>query len=314
TGPVHYWRPQQALAGRGRAQCAYGEVRIDAGIEEGGEISPWYDPMVAKLIAHGRDRNDAIRRLMAALDDAPLLGVRQNAGFLRDLLDHPAFRGAAMHTRLIDQWVLEGEPLLQRPQPDALVWALAAAALAAQHTGAYRPASVASWGLMLTEPLSKECRVFRVRPHGEQVVVALNPEEVFEFASVQLHENRLSYLLRGVQRHCVCLVRDGSVTLALGATVYEFNEVSAYPHTDQMLDLRELRSPVAGTVSAIAVAVGDSVSAGQPLLCVEAMKMEMWLSARANGTVRAVHAQLQGNVGAGSLLAEIDLAQEETRS
>ena len=108
-------------------------------------------------------------------------------------------------------------------------------------------------------------------------------------------------------------VQGGSVTLALGATVYEFHEVSAHPQTELALDPRQLRSPVAGTLSAIAVAVGDTVSAGQPLLCVEAMKMEMWLSARADGTVRAVHAQLRDSVAAGSLLAEIDIAQEETK-
>ncbi|MDD5325454.1 MAG: biotin carboxylase N-terminal domain-containing protein [Polaromonas sp.] len=311
TGAVRYWRPQQALAGRGRGQCAYGEVRIDSGIQEGGQISPYYDPLVAKLIAHGRDRNDAIRRLTALLDDAPLLGVRNNAAFLRDLLDHPAFRETVMHTTLIDQWLLESAPQLQRPEPDALVWALAAAALTAQNTGVCRPASVAAWGLTLTQPLSAECRALRVRPQGAQVSVTLNAGQTFEFESVQLQEHKLSYLLGGVQRHCTCLVRDGSVTLALGATVYEFNEVSAYPHTNQALDPRQLRSPVAGTVSAIAVAVGDTVSAGQPLLCVEAMKMEMWLSARADGTVRAVHAQLQGSVAAGSLLAEIDIDQEE---
>ena len=311
TGAVRYWRPQQALAGCGRGQCAYGEVRIDSGIQEGGQISPYYDPLVAKLIAHGRDRNDAIRRLTALLDDASLLGVRNNAGFLRDLLDHPAFREAAMHTALIDQWLLEGEPLLQRPEPDAMTWALAAAALAAQNTGVHRPASVAGWGLTLTEPRSKECRALRVEPHGEEVTVTLNDDQVFEFDSAQLHEHTLSYVLGGVQRHCACLVRDGSVTLAMGATVYEFNEVPAYPHTNQALDPRQLRSPVAGTVSAIAVAVGDTVSAGQPLLCVEAMKMEMWLTARSDGTVLAVHAQLQGSVAAGSVLAEIDIAQEE---
>ncbi|MCB1975059.1 MAG: carbamoyl-phosphate synthase subunit L, partial [Burkholderiaceae bacterium] len=85
TGPVQFWRPELALTGRARGQCAFGEVRIDAGIQEGGEITPWYDPMVAKLIAHGRDRSDAIRRLMAALEDSPLLGVQSNARFLRDL-------------------------------------------------------------------------------------------------------------------------------------------------------------------------------------------------------------------------------------
>jgi len=313
AGAVHHWRPQQALAGRGRAQCAYGEVRIDAGIEEGGQISPWYDPLVAKLIAHGRDRNDAIRRLRAALDDAPLLGVRHNGSFLRDLLDHPAFRGAAMHTGLIDQWVLDGEPLLRRPEPDDLAWALAAAALAAQNAGVCRPASVAAWDLTLTQPLSGECRALRVRPQGAQVSVTLNAGQIFEFDSVRLQDHTLSYFLGGVQRHCTCLARDGSVTLALGATVHEFNEVPAYPQTDQAPDPRQLRSPVAGTVSAITVAVGDTVSAGQPLLCVEAMKMEMWLTARADGTVLAVHAQLQGSVAAGSLLAEIDISQEETK-
>jgi acetyl/propionyl-CoA carboxylase alpha subunit len=57
TGAVRYWRPEQALAGRARGQAAFGEVRIDAGIREGGEVTPYYDPMVAKLIAHGRDRD-----------------------------------------------------------------------------------------------------------------------------------------------------------------------------------------------------------------------------------------------------------------
>ena len=122
TGPVQFWRPEWALAGRAKGQCAFGEVRIDAGIQEGGEISPWYDPMVAKLIAHGRDRNDAIRRLMAALEDSPLLGVRNNARFLRDLLDHPDFRAARMHTATIDQWMQDGAALLKAPQADGATW------------------------------------------------------------------------------------------------------------------------------------------------------------------------------------------------
>ena len=74
-------------------------------------VSPFYDAMVAKLIVHGRDRDDAIRRLRAALHDAPLLGLRNNGRFLADLLDHPAFRGAAMTTTLIDEWFEQGEPI-----------------------------------------------------------------------------------------------------------------------------------------------------------------------------------------------------------
>jgi geranyl-CoA carboxylase alpha subunit len=310
TGAVRYWRPEQALAGRARGQAAFGEVRIDAGIREGGEVTPYYDPMVAKLIAHGRDRTDAIRRLMAALDDAPLLGLRHNARFLRDLLDHPAFREARMHTTLIDQWQQAGEPLLQRPQPDALAWALAAAALAAGEGGARRPDSVATWGTTLVLAGSSEQRAVRVRPHGAQVQVQLAGAEGFTFDAVRWQDERLYWRQGGVQRSAVCQMQGGQVTLALGATVYQFAELSPFPQNDPALDPRKLRSPVAGTVCAVAVAVGDQVSAGQPLLCVEAMKMEMWLHARASGTVSALHAQIKDSVAAGSVLAEIDITEE----
>ena len=310
TGAVRYWRPEQALAGRARGQAAFGEVRIDAGIREGGEVTPYYDPMVAKLIAHGRDRTDAIRRLMAALDDAPLLGLRHNARFLRDLLDHPAFREARMHTTLIDQWQQAGEPLLQRPQPDALAWALAAAALAAGEGGARRPDSVATWGTTLVLAGSSEQRAVRVRPHGAQVQVQLAGAEGFTFDAVRWQDERLYWRQGGVQRSAVCQMQGGQVTLALGATVYQFAELSPFPQNDPALDPRKLRSPVAGTVCAVAVAVGEQVSAGQPLLCVEAMKMEMWLHARASGTVSALHAQIKDSVAAGSVLAEIDITEE----
>ena len=310
TGAVRYWRPEQALAGRARGQAAFGEVRIDAGIREGGEVTPYYDPMVAKLIAHGRDRTDAIRRLMAALDDAPLLGLRHNARFLRDLLDHPAFREARMHTTLIDQWQQAGEPLLQRPQPDALAWALAAAALAAGEGGARRPDSVATWGTTLVLAGSSEQRAVRVRPHGAQVQVQLAGADSFTFDAVRWQDERLTWRQGGVQRSAVCQMQGGQVTLALGATVHQFAELSPFPQNDPALDPRKLRSPVAGTVCAVAVAVGEQVSAGQPLLCVEAMKMEMWLHARASGTVSALHAQIKDSVAAGSVLAEIDITEE----
>jgi geranyl-CoA carboxylase alpha subunit len=90
-------------------------VRVDDGIAQGSVVSPYYDPMVAKIIVHGRDRDDAIRRLRAALANTPLLGLKNNGRFLSDLVDHPAFRKAEMTTTLIDQWLEQGEPLLQDP-------------------------------------------------------------------------------------------------------------------------------------------------------------------------------------------------------
>jgi geranyl-CoA carboxylase alpha subunit len=141
TGTVRWWRPQRALAAG---------VRIDDGIVEGSDISPWYDPMVAKVIVHGRDRNDAIRRLRAALENAPLLGLRNNGRFLADLVNHPAFRSAAMTTTLIDQWQDSGEALLQRPVPTDEAWCVAAAAFAMEHGGSWRADSVAAYGIPLS--------------------------------------------------------------------------------------------------------------------------------------------------------------------
>jgi geranyl-CoA carboxylase alpha subunit len=120
TGPVLHFRPEARLRPG---------LRIDAGIVEGGKVTPFYDPMLAKVIAHGRNRDDAIRRLIAALEDAPLLGPATNGRFLRDLLDHESFRGATMHTTLLDEWLESGEPILQRPRPEE-DWQLAAAVFA----------------------------------------------------------------------------------------------------------------------------------------------------------------------------------------
>ncbi|WP_296448808.1 acetyl-CoA carboxylase biotin carboxylase subunit, partial [Rhodoferax sp. UBA5149] len=140
TGTVRWWRPQLALLAG---------VRIDDGIEEGGEISPFYDPMVAKVIVHGRDRDDAIRRLRAALENAPLLGIRNNGRFLADLVNHPAFRGAAMTTTTIDQWQEAGEALMQRPLPGDEAWCVVAAAFAMQNGANWRADSVAAFDLPL---------------------------------------------------------------------------------------------------------------------------------------------------------------------
>ena len=169
---------------------------------------------------------------------------------------------------------------------------------------------MATWGTTLVLAGGSEQRAMRVRPHGAQVQVQLAGADSFTFDAVRWQDERLTWRQGGVQRSAVCQMQGGQVTLALGATVHQFAELSPFPQNDPALDPRKLRSPVAGTVCAVAVAVGEQVSAGQPLLCVEAMKMEMWLHARASGTVSALHAQIKDSVAAGSVLAEIDITEE----
>ena len=130
TGRIVHWQPQRALRPG---------IRIDDGIVQGSIVTPHYDAMVAKIIAHGRDRDDAIRRLAAALRDTPLLGIVNNGRFLRELVEHEDFRGARLHTGTLDEWDAQGHALMRAEPPGDVAWCLAAALLCGD--GGWRPAS-----------------------------------------------------------------------------------------------------------------------------------------------------------------------------
>jgi geranyl-CoA carboxylase alpha subunit len=293
---VRWWRPQHALLDG---------VRIDDGIEEGGEISAFYDGLLAKVIVQGRDRDDAIRRLRAALQNAPLLGLRNNGCFLADLLDHPAFRKAKMTTSTIDLWQESGEALLQRPLPDEQTWCVAAAALALQMGANWRADSVAAFDIALQ--CDEVTRTLRVRPDrsGRVSVTLANQQRVVTITSFQ--EGDLRFEIDGVTQRAVAVRHERELHMAWAGTSFVFCEISPFPDKDSAPDATQARAPVAGKLMQIQVAVGDRVQAGQALVCIEAMKMEMWLTALASGTVVALHAKLGEQVASGALLVEIEL-------
>jgi geranyl-CoA carboxylase alpha subunit len=296
TGTVRWWRPQRALAAG---------VRIDDGIDEGGEISPWYDPMVAKLIVHGRDRNDAIRRLRAALENAPLLGLPNNGRFLADLVNHPAFRNAAMTTTLIDQWQDSGEALLQRPVPAEEAWCVAAAAFAMQNGANWRADSVAAYGIPLQ--CDDVAHTLRVRPGRSGHVQVTLGHQNHTIQILRFTDGELRYEIDGVTRSAVAVMHGGELHLAMMGSSFVFRELSPFPDKDSAQDATRARAPVAGKVTQVQVAAGDAVIEGQALVCVEAMKMEMWLTAQAAGKVVAVHVKASEQVESGALLVEIEL-------
>ena len=305
TGPVLWWRPQAAVQGG---------ARVDDGIVEGGVVSPFYDPMVAKVIVHGKDRNEAIRRLRAALANVPLLGLRNNGRFLSDLVDHAAFRGATMTTALIDQWQEHGEPLLTRPVPDDATWCLAAAVFALQGGTGWRPNSVAAYDVPLH--CDGVSRVMRVCPdHLGWVVVTVDQasstirmSEVDGLKDLRDHgKAHIRFEIDGVTRTAVIALTPAGLHMACSGAAFEFNEVSAYRDRQQLLDARRACAPVAGKVTQVQVTLGDSVIQGQALVCVEAMKMEMWVAAQAPGIVKAVYVRVGDQVESGALLVEIEI-------
>jgi len=279
TGRIAGWRPERA------------GIRIDHGISEGDEITPYYDAMVAKLIVHGRDRDDAIRRLAAALEAAPLLGVVNNGRFLRDLVRHPEFREAQLHTARLDEWALE------RPRPQEADWLLAAALLVlGERSAGPRPVGLASYDLTVQQ--GDEWRQWRVSALGR---------------SVRIGEHRVELLggeravVDGVQRSFIARLERHGVLLASEAAVFRFHEPSAWPARVNKVDPLRACAPVAGLVAQLLVQPGDMVREGQPLLSVEAMKMEMWLTAGTAGRVKAVHAAPRDAVAAGALLVELEI-------
>ena len=316
TGTVAWWQPERALHGDVQSgTTAYG-VRVDDGIRQGSVISPFYDPMVAKIIVHGRDRDDAIRRLRAALANTPLLGLKNNGRFLSDLVDHPAFRKAEMTTTLIDQWLEQGEPLLQAPVASDAAWTVAAVALTMQHgknpSEGWRANSVAAYGFKLqTGDIVRAVRVLPDRHGGVQVSIdAIS----LQARMVSFADGVLRVELNGVVQTAIAVMEGGpsnaNLHLAYAGHCHVFTEVSASPNADVLKDASRARSPVAGKVTQVLVTPGGAVQQGQQLVCVEAMKMEMWLCAESAGTVKAVHAKAGDQVESGAVLIELDIKKE----
>ena len=316
TGRILHWRPERAVrAGRADAgtrgvpAATLASVRIDDGIVEGGEVSPFYDAMVAKVIVHGRDRGDALRRLAAALEDTPLLGLRNNGRYLRDLARHPEFVAGAVTTRRLDDWAAQGEPINVAATPADDDWAVAAALRALAPDADARPASgpialgVASRRVVLA--CGGERRVFAVAAHADgrgarvgEVDVRLHAPDADGWRTV---------VVDGRRRQGLLLEEGDRVHLVRDAAVHVFEQPSPFPQPDAGAAARVARAPVAGVVAQVSVAVGDRVEAGQPLACVEAMKMEMWLHAAAAGRVAAVHVAARDTVAAGTVLVELEL-------
>ena len=303
TGQVLWWRPDAARQGSRH-------IRIDDGIAEGDDVSPHYDPMVAKLIVYGDTRDDAIRLLQSALARSPLLGLRNNGKFLSDLVATPEFRAATMTTTLLDEWLAQGHTLLQRPVPDDDAWRLAAAVFALRNGVGWRPNSVSAFDLQLV--CEGETRSLRVEtdPQG-RAHVSLNqstPAVIALAGWADSKQGPMRYELDGVQRNALAVFSSSHTAadlhLCAQGQSFVFSEASPFPDARAALDPRRCTAPVAGRVLQVRVAVGDAVQEGDKIVCIEAMKMEMWVTAGVSGHVAAVYAKVGEQVELGALLVE----------
>ncbi|MHB2168090.1 acetyl/propionyl/methylcrotonyl-CoA carboxylase subunit alpha [Alsobacter sp. R-9] len=277
-------------------------IRIDTGVEEGGEVTPFYDPMIAKVIAHGETRDEALDRLSAALGATLAAGPRTNLAFLQALADAPDFRAGRFDTGFIDRHL---ESLGAVPRPvDPRAVAAGALALVAAEQARIRPAAGSAndpWdvadGFQLAGPRQA---VLPLVVEGERLDVLLGFDS--EGATVEIPGQPVP-----PGDHDLTVVPAGSDLIVLADA--RQTRVALFDPLAQSLDAADggglVKAPMHGKVVAVFVAAGESVEKGQRLAIVEAMKMEHSLLAPRAGVVAEVAVEPGQQVGEGARILVI---------
>ena len=296
-------------------------VRVDTGVRQGDTVTPFYDPMIAKVIVHDRDRTSAMRRMAALMGETEVVGVTTNAALLKALCSHPAFVDGEVDTGFIERY---RDDLFTKPKPvdDR---ALAVATLARLMEGEPSVPSNDPWyqrnGFRLLDEGHDEVRwkdgeheVTVIARHRRDGIIALElPGGTLEGQVQRADDGRLAIRL-GSDAFTATVVRrptaDGiDYTLfADGASrrlrLIDPLDVTQYEAVAS--DETAVRAPLPGKIIDLRVKVGDKVSKGQPLLVLEAMKMEHTLAAPTDGTVKAVRYAVGEQVPEGAELVEFE--------
>jgi len=269
-------------------------IRIDSGVREGDAISPFYDPMIAKLIVWGKDREEALGHMAQALSEYQIVGLATNVAFLKRLVESKPFSGADLDTGLIER--NHGELFPPAPQTALPVLALAAASLlvSEQSAGAAANdpwASTSGWRmnttLLRTLDYADESGKYPVtigyKDNGWTIAQGATA------AAMTLVERQGKHLVIKLDGAAVrgTVVRDGEMFHVFTGGAHfplHYNDPLAHAGESEAEGGR-LTAPMPGKIVAVLVDKGKTVEKGAPLLIMEAMKMEHTIAAPANGTV-----------------------------
>jgi 3-methylcrotonyl-CoA carboxylase alpha subunit len=279
-------------------------LRIDSGVEAGSTITPFYDPLIAKLIAHGADRVEALDKLAGALDGTIVIGPRSNAGFLAALCRAPAFRAGEFDTGFIDGHLVE---LGAAPQGLDRAAAATAVQKLLEHERARIAATIAR---EVGEPAS---------PWDAGDAFQLSGARALEVPVLVEGEALVAQVAYGQSGAFVTV--EGSAPAADATAIAVGDAVHVLRHGRQSkAALRDIaldeagdddasgivRAPMHGKVLGILVAAGEHVARGQRLAIIEAMKMEHTLTAPRDGVVTEIAVVANAQVAEGAKLMVID--------
>ncbi len=285
-------------------------VRVEQALRAGAEIPPFYDSMIAKVIAHGSTRDEARRRLMAGMQQTVALGVTTNQVFLGRCLQHPVFAAGGATTAFIAQ---HQEELLQ-VDANACEQAVALAALLLFETANAKPTRTSLRRLAHALPVGMRLEIGGAR---HQVALTQCGAHYFEvevdtrkhrIELVEIAADKVRLVLDGVMETAVFLRDDAQLLMhyrGLPFTVNDHTRVVAERASEAGGD-GKVRASMNGRVVALLVAPGDLVEAGQPMVTLEAMKMEHVHVAPSSGRVGAMHVGMGEQVTQRRVLAEIE--------
>jgi 3-methylcrotonyl-CoA carboxylase alpha subunit len=294
------------------------EIRIDTGVREGDDITPYYDPMIAKLIVHAADRAQAVRSLAAALDACEIVGVRSNLPLLRAIAAHPTYAAGDVDTGFIGR----NPAVLQEPEPTPAITHIVLAAATLDALAAHKTAAHAA------DPNS---------PWDERDSWRLNGQPMQDFAfdfagkthtvRASQHPGGATLTIDGVS---IAAEPMGSAAIRIDGAVQRFRLVAhgaqrtvilrgqnypvrmvdpLAPPRAQGAALGSLAAPIPARVTRIMAAKGDTVAKGAVLLTLEAMKMELSITAPFDGTVQELSHQAGDMVQEGTILAILTPAE-----
>ena len=322
------------LPGSGRLErlalpAGSARVRVDSGVVEGDEVTIFYDPMIAKLIVHDRDRAAALARLREALAECVVEGPKSNVAFLERLVRHPAVVEATIDTGWLDRNPDALQPPAGPPPAGALAAAAAAALLhqeAASRTAAARSADPHSpWAvadgwrlghagerLLMLDPGGHE---FELRASGAAGDYRLRQPDGSEtrVSGARFDGATLSLRVDGAGQRLLVDIDDARVLVHDGECRWRFARLAPYRAADgdEAAGDGRIRAPMPGRVVLVSATPGSAVEEGQELLVMEAMKMELTLRAPRAGTVAEVRAAAGDFVEGDAVLVTLEAEEGE---
>ena len=313
--PTRDWQPSAGHLHRFRVPTEAG-VRLDSAVEDGSDVSPYYDPLLAKVIAHAPTRSEAARALAGALDRAHIHGITTNRDLLVRILRHREFLDGAIDTGFLERHH-PAELGAPKADPAARSRHAVAAALSAQserHGQAPVLGAVPSGWRNNPSELQRATFVtdgeettvgYRFDRRGRCVAVSVNGEARPDIEVVSSNPRATVMAVGGVVRRYAVDRHDDHVFVDGPDGASALVERPRFPLPGSQLAAGSLVAPLPGTVVKLSVTPGQRVGVGDTLLAIEAMKMEHEIKASAAGTVTEIHVSAGEQVEAGRLLAVV---------